>query len=271
MGYPHFCVDYDRNGILVRKAKLDGALRNNIPKRLRHWLLHVALYPILPGHLGETRMSYFLSREYYWTRMASDVFPAVRSCQGFIRLWRTPVKHQKLIKLFPRTEPLEFVSMDLLRLLKKTVSGNTSILVTADRFSKITWCIPLQNTTTPTMAVAFLEYCVYACWAPWYIVLENEKQVMVKLFHCVCGTLKSRHYLVTPYHPQTDGQTERLKKPAVQRPQRYAAGHQKGRDQYLQPPANSYNMQAHRTTGTTHFDRLLTSHPPAVTVLETTD
>lgn len=47
---------YDLYRILVQKSKLDGAVQQPVPERLRHRLLQLAHYPVLAGHPGRTCM-----------------------------------------------------------------------------------------------------------------------------------------------------------------------------------------------------------------------
>lgn len=87
------CVDYDRYGILVRRAKLNGAPQTVVPEGLCHQLLHLIYYPVVAGHPGETWTYHTLKREYYWSQMASDEFSTVRNCIDCIRLRGTHLKH----------------------------------------------------------------------------------------------------------------------------------------------------------------------------------
>lgn len=71
-----------------------------------------------------------------------------------------------MMKLFPGTEPLESVAMDLLGPSKETAPENFFILVIANWFTKMTRRVPLRNTTAATVAAPFLKCWVYAYGAP---------------------------------------------------------------------------------------------------------
>lgn len=62
------------------------------------------------------------------------------------------------MKLFSRTEPLEFAAMDLLGSLKMTAQEKNFMLVRSDRFKKMERCIPLCSTAASSAAAAILEY-----------------------------------------------------------------------------------------------------------------
>lgn len=127
VGDPQFCYDHDRYGVLIRKAKLGGALERVVPQRLRHRLRHLARCPVIAGHPSVTWMYYILRREHYWPQIASDVLSAVQHRRDCIRLWATYFKYQKLMKLLPAIGPIEFVAMDLFGPLKKTMLEITFI------------------------------------------------------------------------------------------------------------------------------------------------
>lgn len=86
VGDPQSCFDYDQHGILARKAKLIGALQKVVPESLSHRLLHIAYYPVLAGHPGETQMYYTLKIKYYCPQIAGDVLSTVQNCWYCIRL-----------------------------------------------------------------------------------------------------------------------------------------------------------------------------------------
>ena len=89
--------------------------------------------------------------------MASDAFSTGRNCTPCAATRGTLVKNQKDLKLFPAAGPLEFVAMELLGPLPKTVHGNQHVLAITDRFTELTRSIPLRTTTTSVVANAFLD------------------------------------------------------------------------------------------------------------------
>lgn len=103
-------------------------------------------------------MYYTLKKQHYLPQIESDVVQLVRSFQGCTRLCGALSKQQKLMKLFSASELLEIADTDLLGPLKETAPGNTIILIIADRFIKVTRCIPLQSTTADTVPAAITEH-----------------------------------------------------------------------------------------------------------------
>lgn len=114
------------------------------------------------------------------------------------------------------------------------------------------------------MAQAFLANWVHPYGIPLYLLTDNGIQCVSKFFEAVCGMLGIKQVITTAYHPHTSGLTERLNKTLVQEIRFYVAERQTEWHEYVQPLNYEYNVQVHRTTGTTTFDLVLTRQPPAL-------
>ncbi|CDF32213.1 unnamed protein product [Chondrus crispus] len=198
--------------------------------------------------------------------MASDVQQTVADCRSCARVRGTQYRQQKKLTLFPAAGPLEFVAMDLYGPLPKTPHGNRHILVITDRFTKLCRAIPLRTTQAQQVAQTFLDAWVYPYGMPDTLLTDNGPQFTAKFFEAVCGLLGIRHVLTTAYHPQTNGQAERFNRTLATRLRHYVSEHQRDWDDYVQPLTYAYNMQVHKSTGTTPFDLVLTRHPPGISV-----
>jgi hypothetical protein len=69
--------DHNDEGLLVRKAPLDGSEQIVVPATLRPRLLHLEHYPRVAGHPGVSRMFRSLRRRYFWRNMSADVAETV--------------------------------------------------------------------------------------------------------------------------------------------------------------------------------------------------
>ena len=119
-----------------------------------------------------------------------------------------------------------------------------------------------QNGKRPTRC--FPENWVFKYGAPKYLLTDNGKHLAAKFFDSVCGLLRVRHYFTAFYHPQTNGQTERFNKTIMEHLRHFAVGHQTDWDLYIQSLTYAYNMQVHRSTGTTPFDLILSRHKRSI-------
>ena len=237
-----------------------------VPASLRARVSFVSHYPRLQGHPGTSKMFETMRRLYYWPHMASDVQQTVADRLSCARVRGTQHRWQKKLTLFPAAGPLEFVAMDLYGPLPKATHGNRPILVITDRFTKLCRAIPLQTTQAHQVAQAFLDAPVYPYGMPNTLLTDNGPQFTAKFFEAVCGLLGILHVLTTAYHPQKNGQAETFNRTLATRLRHYVSEHQRDWDDYVQPLTYAYNMQVHKSTGTTPFDLILTRHPPGISV-----
>jgi hypothetical protein len=105
----------------------------------------------------------------------------------------------------------EHVTMDLITGLPMTSRKFDAILVFVDKLTKMTH---LAATTTdvsaPGVAQLFVDRVVSLHGVPRKIISDRDPRFTGKFFQAVCDILNARNALSTSFHPQTDGQTERM-------------------------------------------------------------
>jgi hypothetical protein len=250
----HPIIDMDRDGILVRKAPLDGSEQIVVPKALRARLLHLEHFPKAVGHPGVTKMFRSMRRRYFWRHLFQDVENTVKQCAQCARNNVQERQHANYMKLFPANEPLEYVAIDLLGPLPKTAHGNRYLLVISDRFSKLTRTVPLRTTTALVVAKAFCTHWVYAYGIPKFLLSDNGTQFTSKFFLEVCRELGIAKVFTTAYHPQTNGQVERFNRTILNALRAYVAKRQTDWDEYTPSLTFGYNSQVHASSGIAPFD-----------------
>lgn len=104
---------YDWKGVLIKQARIHGALQRVVPLSLRAGILYMSYYPVLAGHRGNSRLYDSLRHDNYWCHMNNDAYTTVVDCQS-CAMQSLRACHQKLLRLFVAIEPLEFLTMDIL-------------------------------------------------------------------------------------------------------------------------------------------------------------
>jgi transposase InsO family protein len=199
--------------------------------------------------------------------MAIDVQQFVQNCASCARKRLTTQRRTAHIKLFPPSEPLEFVAMDILGPLPETKRGNRYLLVIVDRFTKLTRTVPLSTTVASEVARVFVEqwYCVYG--PPVVLLTDNGTQFVAKFFQAVCKLLGVKQVFTTAYHPQTNGQCERFNRTVLSAITHYVSDNQDDWDELASTATYAYNCTVHSSTGYTPFELTLARNNPTA-VLE---
>ena len=103
------------------------------------------------------------------------------------------------------------LGMDFITGLPRTKSGYDSIWVVVDRLTKVAHFIPVKTTyTSAKLAKIYMTRIVCLHGAPRTIVSDRGTQFTSKLWYQLHQTLGTRLEFSTAFHPQTDGQTERV-------------------------------------------------------------
>jgi transposase InsO family protein len=101
--------------------------------------------------------------------------------------------------------------MDFIVGLPKTQSGYDSIWVFVDRLTKVAHFISVKTTYSgPQLAELYMSRIVCLHGVPKKIVSDRGTQFTSKFWKRLHKTLDTQLRFSSSYHPQTDGQTERV-------------------------------------------------------------
>lgn len=258
----HYKLDED--GLLVRTS--NGRDQILVPPPLRDRILSSFHGPVHAGHPGYRKLYYTISRQYYWASMTLDCLKMVRDCHSCARERMKLRRHSKKMKLFPATEPLTNVSLDLLGPLLTTTRGNTFLLVMTDRYAKLTRTVPLKTATAGDVAMAFVRHWVFTYGPPAQVLTDNGKQFASRFFMECCRILQVENAFTTTYHPQCNGQVERFNRTILSAIRHYCADHPDEWDLFTDAITYAYNTQTHTALGVSPFQLILSRPPPSLSM-----
>ena len=163
-------------------------------------------------HPGSTKMYQDLKRFYWWRNMKREVAEFVSKCLVCQQVKAPRQKPAGLLQ--PLSVPewkWENVSMDFISGLPKTLKGFTVILVVIDRLTKSAHFVPGKSTYTASKwAELYLTEIVRLHGVPVSIVSDRDARFTSKFWKGLQTAMGTRLDFSTAFHPQTDGQTERL-------------------------------------------------------------
>ena len=88
--------------------------------------------------------------------------------------------------------------------------GYTNIIVVIDRLSKIRHLIAYPDILTPTIARLFLDYVWKLHGLPETVISDRGRQFVSVFWKELTTRLRIKVLLSTAFHPEIDGQTERV-------------------------------------------------------------
>lgn len=250
------------NGLLYLRDRIclpdDQELREII---LREY--HEAPYT---GHQGIKRTMDAITRVYYWPRMKVDVQLYIKMCLECQRNKVRNIRAKGLLQPLPiPARRWEDISMDYITHLPTCLeSGNDSIWVVVDRFTKMCHFIPCHHTiTAKETARLFVKEIFRLHGIPKTIVSDRDKNFTSLFWKGLFDYLGTRLAMSSGYHPQTDGQTERMNRTLEEMLRAYCAADHRQQlwDDYLPLVEFQYNNAVNISTGFTPFFMNYGQHP----------
>ncbi len=173
------------------------------------WDYHDSPYA---GHLGVNKTLHNMQRSFWWQGMFSDINGYIRTCVSCQRSKRSPVKPSGLLQpLHIPHGPWDSVSTDFVTGLPKTKAGYDAILVFVDRLTKYVHIVPTTTKcTAKTWADLFIQHVFCNHGLPLEVISDRGPQFAGKYNQALSDRLRISWNMSTAFHPQTDGQTERM-------------------------------------------------------------
>ena len=205
---------------VVRSAewkKLSGVLyfqdRIYVPRSmdLRRRIVELHHDTTVAGHPGRWKTLELVSRNYWWPQMSRYVGNYCRACDLCLRTkiqQRSPAGKLHLLPIPGKR--WEEVMVDYIVELPAS-AGYDAIMVSVDRLSKRAHFIP---THTTVMALGMAQLFLHQIWhhhgLPRLVVSDRGTQFVAEFMRELYRLLGIEGATSTAYHPQTDGQTERV-------------------------------------------------------------
>jgi transposase InsO family protein len=165
----------------------------------------------LGGHSGAPVTTKRIARLFSWPGMTKQIKTWVQSCQVCQQAKPERVKYPGLLKPLPVPfRPWQSIALDFVEGLPQSGKYNC-LLVVVDRFSKYGHFIPLSHPyTASTVASLFVRHIYKLHSLPKSIVSDRDPVFTSHFWQQLFKEIGTELKMSTPYHPATDGQTERV-------------------------------------------------------------
>lgn len=215
------------------------------------------------GHFGMDKTEELTTRSFFWPDMQQDIRHYVRSCDKCQR--NKPSNRVPAGPLRPLpipNQPWEHISMDLIVELPKTPRGHTAIAVFIDRLTKQVLLAPLTtDTTAPTVAKAYFDTVFRHKGLSRVILSDRDPRFTSHFWRTLFQLLGTKLSFSTAFHPQTDGQTERINRVIEEVLRAYVSARHTDWDTRLTPVEFAINNSVQASTGHSPFYLNSGRHP----------
>jgi len=208
------------------------------------------------AHPGREKTLHLIKQMFWWPTLASDVAKYVKSCPQCQRNKNNQRLPAGLLQPLPIPEEAwQSISMDMVTDLPETPQGYDSITVFVDRLTKMVHLAPCKKTdTAKDIAQLFLREVFRLHGVPSHMVTDRDPKftsIFWKEFFTLLGDVNRS--LTSAYHPQTDGNTERVNRVMEDMLRHFVTADQTNWDTLLPMVEFAINNSHHESIKTTPF------------------
>ncbi|KAJ9524664.1 hypothetical protein QJQ45_024262 [Haematococcus lacustris] len=209
----------------------------------------------MSGHGGIAKTYKAVSERFWWPGMHNYVADYVKRCHVCQRNKSSTQKPAGLmVPLQMPKAPWDSVSMDFVVKLPKTAAGHDSILVIVDRLTKMVHLAPtVEKVNGEDVARLFYDNVFKLHGMPLEIISDRDPRFRGQFFSGLCDIMQTKQCLSTAFHPQSDGQTERMNKVMEDMLRHYVGVEYVDWDKFLSSAEFAINNSYNSSIGTTPF------------------
>ena len=202
------------------------------------------------AHFGLVATYNKIKEKYYWKGMKQDIENYIKTCDKCQRRGQQGSKGY----LHPITveKPFERIGIDFMGPLPRSRKGNKYILVITDYLTKWTEAKAMREATAEKVVKYLYRDIICRHGCPKIILSDRGSHFNNKMMEGLCGKFEIKHHMSSPYHPQTNGLTERFNRTLSEALAKILEEENQW-DEYIEPVLFAYRTNKHSTTRQTPF------------------
>src|SRR5246500_2535098 len=219
------------------------------------------------GHPGRFKTMELVKREYWWPGMNNTIKKWIEGCATCqqMKVNTHPTKPRIQPIKSNTTRPFQQVTCDFITDLPPS-NGFDSIMVVVDHgLSKGVIYTPCtKNIDALGTAQIFIDQVWRRFGLPDIIISDRGPQFSAKVFQEMMKGLEINHRMSTAYHPQTDGETERVNQELETYLRIFCTNNQRCWSSYLPMAEFAHNNRIHEATKLTPFQVMYGTDPKGI-------
>ena len=203
------------------------------------------------GHQGQTRTKALVTERFWWPGVREQVEKAVRFCER-CRTYEAKAVKAPLLPLEP-TEVQELVHVDFTTMETTMDLGEqpktVNVLVFTDHFSRFVAAYITPDQTAQTVAKFLYRGWISVYGTPTRIMSDQGRAFTSNVVRELCDFLNVERVRTSPYHPQSNGQVERMHQTLARMIGKLDEDKKRNWPAHLQEAVHAYNCTRSEVTG----------------------
>ena len=212
----------------------------------------------IAGHPGFIKTYHKVRKSFFWPGLKVMVRDYILKCVPCQRTKAERIRTPGLLQPLGIPEmKWESISMDFVTSLPPVKGGYDSIFVVVDRLTKFAHFIPVKsNYTAVDIAKIFISQIFKLHGMPRSIISDRDVKFTSQFWKAFFDAVGTTLNMSTAYHPETDGQTERVNQVMEDMLRMYCMEQPSKWFDYLPLVEFAYNNTHHSSIGMTPFSAL---------------
>jgi len=201
------------DNILYRTSEDTNGLSRTqfvLPKQITNEVIEQIHSSVYNAHLGRKKTMEKIIQRMYRPFLKEDIIKIVKSCDMCQKIKAQQSKNLAQLLYLTPMKPNQLITTDIAGPLKETARGNKYFIVIIDHFTKFIQVYPLRRIQAEDVAEVIVNNWICIFGIPESILTDGGTQYRSSLLELIYEYLDLKSMKTTPFHPQCNGQIERI-------------------------------------------------------------